>query len=637
MPRKADFTKKTIETLRKRAGEKCSNPKCRKTTSGPSSDIEKSLSLGRASHIRAAQPGGPRYDKSQNEKERKSIRNAIWVCANCSDLIDKDPELHTADVLFHWKEEQEKQVQEEFSSSGDKSISRQSNIISEIIHIMRENSENLNLIRDRRIDDLSSTVRLISRLLPYELPGIIRGIPHYFDEKLLEKPEISMLREYIEHIYLAANEPQFSVQIRTNWEWQRVWFMAGNFWSFTGEWNKAIYHYEVLDEVDPIFKDDTNEISFEVFYKELNKGVVYYFLKKLDLALVSFNNALKLRPKNPVLLNNLGVIYGVQKEEKRAIKVFDSALKINPRDPVARGNRGIALEKLGMYNKALKEYDKVLKIQPDNIGILNNKGVVLKEKGKFSQSIQVLDKILSLEPDNVKALVNRGAVLQRLGKQEEALIWVEKALKIKPDYGLAWYNKGSNLQDLMKYDLALPCYKKAIEYSPELAEPHINKISVMIEKKEFKKSLPLIDQAINRFPDRFEFYVNKMTVQIQLGQYKEAEETFRQGYTINQESAELIANKAFLLQRVGRPTEALKYSKKALKLKSSQPAILYLESVLYFQMQDWRRSYRAIQRALKYNSNNKEYLELEKKIEDKFKTEIKGIFRKFQRKPKKDR
>jgi hypothetical protein len=46
--------------------------------------------IGIAAHIRAAAPRGPRYEASQNQAERTSIKNAIWLCGNCASLIDKN-------------------------------------------------------------------------------------------------------------------------------------------------------------------------------------------------------------------------------------------------------------------------------------------------------------------------------------------------------------------------------------------------------------------------------------------------------------------------------------------------------------------------------------------------------------------
>src|SRR5690606_12780416 len=105
-----DFTAKTVDILGKRVGYLCSNRYCRKHTIGPNADPEKATIVGVAAHITAASPGGPRYDISINEKERKSIENGIWLCVNCSTLIDKDPNAFPVDLLKSWKTTSESQL-----------------------------------------------------------------------------------------------------------------------------------------------------------------------------------------------------------------------------------------------------------------------------------------------------------------------------------------------------------------------------------------------------------------------------------------------------------------------------------------------------------------------------------------------
>ena len=60
-------------------------------------------SIGVAAHIHAASPGGPRYDPSMTSSERGSISNAIWLCSNCSIIIDRDEACYTAKLLKEWK------------------------------------------------------------------------------------------------------------------------------------------------------------------------------------------------------------------------------------------------------------------------------------------------------------------------------------------------------------------------------------------------------------------------------------------------------------------------------------------------------------------------------------------------------
>jgi len=84
-----NFDENTKEILARRVGHRCSNPNCRKLTSGPQTDETKAVNIGVAAHITAASEGGPRYDNLMSTEERKSIENGVWLCQNCAKLIDK--------------------------------------------------------------------------------------------------------------------------------------------------------------------------------------------------------------------------------------------------------------------------------------------------------------------------------------------------------------------------------------------------------------------------------------------------------------------------------------------------------------------------------------------------------------------
>ncbi|MBP7960934.1 MAG: hypothetical protein KA003_03120 [Caldilineaceae bacterium] len=123
-----DFSRETKETLAKRVGQRCSNPKCRKLTSGPHKRATKNTNIGVASHITAAAEGGPRFDSTISSDERKSIENAVWLCQNCAKLIDNDEERYTVGLLLQWKRRAEQTALREIegSNNGNDSIQLQS-------------------------------------------------------------------------------------------------------------------------------------------------------------------------------------------------------------------------------------------------------------------------------------------------------------------------------------------------------------------------------------------------------------------------------------------------------------------------------------------------------------------------------
>ncbi len=96
-----DFSSVIKDVLAKRVGYLCSH--CRQPTVGANEVPNKATSIGIAAHITAAAPAGPRFNPDLIPEERRDIGNGIWLCGNCSILIDKDPVKYTVDILYEWK------------------------------------------------------------------------------------------------------------------------------------------------------------------------------------------------------------------------------------------------------------------------------------------------------------------------------------------------------------------------------------------------------------------------------------------------------------------------------------------------------------------------------------------------------
>lgn len=104
-----NFTVKITTIMRQRAGEVCSNPKCQVSTAGPCGR-DRVTSIGVGAHIHAAAPGGKRYLASMTSEERMALENGIWLCANCSIMIDRDADVYTAEKLRQWRYEAEQRA-----------------------------------------------------------------------------------------------------------------------------------------------------------------------------------------------------------------------------------------------------------------------------------------------------------------------------------------------------------------------------------------------------------------------------------------------------------------------------------------------------------------------------------------------
>lgn len=98
-----DFPTVVKELLAKRVAQRCSNQRCRRSTSGPQEDPNKAVNLGVAAHITAASPGGARYDPSLTPAQRRSPENGIWLCQTCGKLIDNDEKRYPVSTVREWK------------------------------------------------------------------------------------------------------------------------------------------------------------------------------------------------------------------------------------------------------------------------------------------------------------------------------------------------------------------------------------------------------------------------------------------------------------------------------------------------------------------------------------------------------
>lgn len=101
-----DFSASVVRKLRDRVAHRCSKPNCRVPTSAPQ-DEDGVTNVGKAAHICAASPGGPRYDSGMTSDERKAFSNGIWLCAIHADEIDRDVNTHTVELLKSWKRQAE--------------------------------------------------------------------------------------------------------------------------------------------------------------------------------------------------------------------------------------------------------------------------------------------------------------------------------------------------------------------------------------------------------------------------------------------------------------------------------------------------------------------------------------------------
>ena len=170
-----------------------------------------------------------------------------------------------------------------------------------------------------------------------------------------------------------------------------------------------------------------------------NRGVTYFLLEEIDLAINDFNQSLLINSKihdtylslakcylrkdnvqkaieileicknklesNLSILTLLGRLYYENKLYEEAKKIYLFIIKISPKNIDTYNILGLCFENLFDYKKADYYFNEGLKINDKNIDLLCNLGNLKRSLGKFSDARMIYDKVINL--DSYQATVHR--------------------------------------------------------------------------------------------------------------------------------------------------------------------------------------------------------------------------------------
>lgn len=128
--------------------------------------------------------------------------------------------------------------------------------------------------------------------------------------------------------------------------------------------------------------------------------------------------------------SNLGTTLAKQGRVNEAIESYHEALRMEPSFTVAHYNLGNLLARQGKFDEAARYYEEALKIDPDFAEAHNNLGDVLAKRGELDGAIHHFRKALALNPGRSEILFNLSNTLVRKGQKEEAAKYRQEALRV---------------------------------------------------------------------------------------------------------------------------------------------------------------------------------------------------------------
>ena len=157
-----------------------------------------------------------------------------------------------------------------------------------------------------------------------------------------------------------------------------------------------------------------------------------------------------------------GTAYSAKRVFALAVLDFDEALKISRQDPSLYGGRGWALFELGQYDRAIADNSEQLRLNPRSDAARNNRGLAHLRKGELAAALADFEEAIKINPRNVHARTNRGFAMAKQRKLDEAIADYSEVLRIDPEYLLAYSNRAHAYEEKGAIDLALADYQQVI-------------------------------------------------------------------------------------------------------------------------------------------------------------------------------
>ena len=276
-------------------------------------------------------------------------------------------------------------------------------------------------------------------------------------------------------------------------------------------------------------------------------GTILTRLQQYDLAINSFQKALKIQPKYVDAYNNLGILFKDQRDLESATECYRNALEIKPDHAEAHYNLGAVSEIQNDLEGAIRSYQKALEIKPDLVYVYKHLGLVLQKVGKFKEAAQIYKRSIALNSGDFLAYNSLGVTENILGKLREAESSFRQAILINSDYAEARYNLALTLQNIGEYDEAEVVYKRVIASNPDHAEAHNNLGVVQEHTGKPEKSMASYKQAIALKPDYADAYNNLEVIRQERNEVENSEKAYNKAILLNNSFQSARINRGKLL------------------------------------------------------------------------------------------
>lgn len=206
----------------------------------------------------------------------------------------------------------------------------------------------------------------------------------------------------------------------------------------------------------------TNPTDIDLYLVYTNLGAVQQRMKKNKQALLSYNNALLLKPTSLNALNNRGTLKLEMKDYGGAMNDFNAAIQLDSLKEDAFINRSYLHKIMKDTAAAIRDLKSALRIKPYNVSARNSYATILMRQGKLDDALKMFTSLVEEFPSQPIMLYNMAQIYNRMKKYGQALSYANRTLRLNPTYDAAYIVRAEIYLATDDHTLAKKDLKKAI-------------------------------------------------------------------------------------------------------------------------------------------------------------------------------
>lgn len=304
------------------------------------------------------------------------------------------------------------------------------------------------------------------------------------------------------------------------------------------------------------------------------RGISYKETGELDLAILDFDEALRLYPRNAMAINNRGLAFAMKGDDDSALDHFNEAIQLDPNLALAYSNRGLVYHRLGHYDRALLDLNESVRLDPEVSQSYLFRGYVYFDKGDYRNAIRDFNEAKRSDPDNAVVYRNLGNAHYNMGNYEQAIVDYTEAVRLEPQNAHSYNNLGDAFFQLRNYGNAIEEYSRAIELDPKNEHSYQWRADSFRLIEDHDKAIEDYNKAVALNPNNAGAHFGRGFCLSQLGAHKLALEDYDEALRLDPYYVRAHNGKAWILATNPSPLirngqEAVRAAQKAVELEYS--------------------------------------------------------------------